>query len=154
MKKSKTVLLGGAVIAGLLLLSAILFTLVQYKFTGAGLTFGKYNGFVTAFGKDNHEGFFLFCLPFFFAIIGTVISVLAAFKFTKKAKVLFGTVAILALVSVIVYLVTYFHIMGDYKTPINLTKYVKWGFAFWGALVLNIVACAGSLYLAVSSGKK
>ena len=154
MKKLNIGLWGGIAIAALMLLCIILFSMIQYQFKGAGMTLGKYDGFTVAFGKDNYEGYALFCLPFFLAIIALVVSALAAFKVVKvNNSIMFGVVALCALISFIVYLVTYFHILDKYGrgSVMDLTKNIEWGFSFWCAFVFYIISFVGACYLAIAT---
>ena len=107
--------------------------------------------------KKETVGFFIFCLPFFFAIIAAVIAALTSLKVFKiNGGILFGVCAGLALISVIIYSVTCFYILNKYGRGevIGLFKNVKWAFAFWDGFALNCAALLGSVYAAVTSGKK
>ena len=155
-KKDKVGFFIGIIIAGVFILAAVLFTLIQYEFKALGVSAAKYNGFVTAFGKDNYEGYAVFCLPFFLSALaaaGIILTALGLLKFNGRA--LFAACTAFALISVIIYITAYFHILGKYGRGglIALSKNVKWTFAFWCGFALQCMACFGSGYAAVSGGK-
>ena len=140
-KKSDVGFLTGLVIAGVFIVAAVLFTLVQYK-----AILLEYNGFEMAFGKkigsSRGEGDFLFFLPFLFAVIGAGVAILAALKvFKVKGSMLFGILALLAVVSAILYIVKYSSVNDNV-----LSSQYTWSFAFWGGFGLNCIAAVGAVF--------
>ncbi|MCL2798547.1 MAG: hypothetical protein FWD58_10970 [Firmicutes bacterium] len=147
--QEKLQLIVGLALTGLFVVTAILFTLAQFKIKFGSET--SYYGFKIAFGKN---GRFYFGLVFIFSLIGAVAASLAALKMLKiDARILYGACALLALGSVIIYLAFRTDIANGFIKDIDLSKILLWSFAFWGGFVLQILAVAGSVF-GVATSKK
>ena len=152
-KKDNVQFLTGLIIAGVFVLAAILFMMTQYQYKLLGTI--DIGGFRIAFGKDNDKGYFLFALPFFFAIIGAAAAVLAALKIIKvKGSAIYSLCAVLALVSIIAYIVTIIHIKDKHTIAgKDFSDLVKYTFAFWAGFIMHIIAFLGSAYAAYNNRK-
>ena len=121
MEKTKKVglfrLCAGVLLSVIFILTAIAFFFEQFVFVSS-IYMVTFSGPVIAFGltiEGGRAGFFPFCLPFFFSIIGIICAAFAVFKKPRDTlkrdthKALFGICVILTLTSSAVYVLTYFY---------------------------------------------
>lgn len=143
--KGKIVNLTLRIIIGVaFLLSLLMWFSVQYDF--AGITFYMFSvkGTHLAFGYiEGYQGFLAFGFPPFFAFVASMLSVIAIFIKEPSKAYLYVANVVLAFLSIIIYIATYFNIMHRFGN-------VLWTASFWVTFTLYFIALTVSTYFVVS----